>query len=102
MAFILAAPLGRCESDASTRWSHRAFAHGVELARILLKVSGNTARPHLRLLCRESYDGAVVSPDQYRSAAQKAPDYGDLIKGLLGCQPVPLPRAGRGDAWYAS
>jgi len=63
VAFILAAPLGRCESDASTRWSHRAFAHGVELARILLKVSGNTARPHLRLLYRESCDGAVVSPD---------------------------------------
>jgi hypothetical protein len=60
------------------------------MARILLEVSGNTGRPHPRLLFRESCNRAVASPDQYGSGTQKASDYGDLIKGSLECQPMPF------------
>ena len=60
------------------------------MARILLKVSGNTGRPHPRLLYRESCEGAAKSPDQYGSGTQRASDYGDLIKGSPQCQPMPL------------
>ena len=60
------------------------------MARFLLEVSVNTGRPHPRLLFRESCDRAVAGPDQYGSDAQRTSDYGDLIKGLLGCQPIPF------------
>jgi hypothetical protein len=88
VAFILAAPPGRSVSDESARWSHRAIAQRRKMARILLKVSGNTGRPHPRLLYRESCEGAIASPDQYGSGAQRASDYGDLIKGSPQCQPI--------------
>ena len=90
VAFILAAPPGRYVSDKPARCSHRGIAARKEMARILLEVSVNTGRPHPRLLFRESCDRAVVGPDQYGSDAQRTSDYGDLIKGLLGCQPIPV------------
>ena len=102
VAFILAAPPGRCVSDEPARRSHRAFAPRFEMARILLEVSGNTGRPHPRLLFRESCERAVTSPYQYGSGTQRASDYGDLIKGALECQPMPLRRPRPGEDWCAS
>ena len=72
------------------------------MARILLKVSGNTGHPHPRLLFRESCERAVTSPYQYGSGTQRASDYGDLIKGALECQPMPLRRPRPGEDWCAS
>ena len=102
VAFILAAPPGRCVSDEPARRSHRAFAPRFEMARILLEVSGNTGHPHPRLLFRESCERAVTSPYQYGSGTQRASDYGDLIKGALECQPMPLRRPRPGEDWCAS
>ena len=72
------------------------------MARILLEVSGNTGRPHPRPLFRESCKGAVASPYQYESGAQRASDYGDLIKGSPQCQPMPLQRECAEAVWYVS
>ena len=102
VAFILAAPPGRCVSDEPARRSHRAVAPRIEMARILLEVSGNTGRPHPRLLFRESCDRAVASPDQYGSGTQRASDYGDLIKGSLECQPMVFRRTRFGGSQLAA
>jgi hypothetical protein len=72
------------------------------MARILLKVSGNTGRPHPRPLFRESCKGAVTSPGQYESGTQRASDYGDLIKGSPQCQPMARRRTRAEGARYAS
>jgi hypothetical protein len=72
------------------------------MARILLKVSGNTGRPHARPLFRESCKGAKASPDQYESGTQRASDYGDLIKGSQQCQPMPHERTRADGVWYIS
>jgi hypothetical protein len=50
----------------------------------------------------ESCDRAVASPDQYGSGTRRASDYGDLIKGALGCQPMLLRRTRSGAALFAS
>ena len=72
------------------------------MARILLEVSGNTGHPHPRLLSRESCERAVTSPYQYGSGTQRASDYGDLIKGLLECQPMVFRRTRLGGSWLAA
>ena len=72
------------------------------MARILLEVSVNTGRPHPRLLFRESCDRAVAGPDQYGSDAQRTSDYGDLIKGLLECQPIPFRSNRLSESWRAA
>jgi hypothetical protein len=63
VAFILAAPPGRCVSDELAQYAQRAFAQGIEMARFLLEVSGNTGRQHPRLHFRESCERAFASPD---------------------------------------
>jgi hypothetical protein len=83
-AWASSTPPGRCVSDKSARC---AVAPRREMARILLEVSVNTGRPHPRLLFRESCDRAVPCPREYGSGAQRTSDYGDLIKGLMECQP---------------
>jgi hypothetical protein len=52
VAFILAAPPGRCVSDEPVQLAYRAVAPHKEMARILLEVSVNTGRPHPRPLFR--------------------------------------------------
>jgi hypothetical protein len=87
VAFILAAPPGRCMSDEPARCEHRAAAPRIEMARMLLEVSGNTGLPHPRLLFRESCARAVASPSNTNPAPKGLRTTATLSKGRWSVNP---------------
>ena len=46
--------------------------------------------------------GPLRAPTKYGSDAQRTSDYGDLIKGLLECQPIRLRSSRPGESWRAA